>query len=82
MNVYRGLFEGGSAGRGGEKERILRCEEDGSMPCICNNEIHQTLKEGAMRERRNGNIMEEMNLFKYTICKYGIITVKSLHINV
>jgi hypothetical protein len=35
------------------------------------------LKEGAKRERKNGNIMEGVSLFK-ELCMYGIITMKSL----
>jgi hypothetical protein len=29
------------------------------------------------RDERNGKIMEGVNLFKYTVCMYGIITMKS-----
>jgi hypothetical protein len=68
MNVNGGAVWG----RG--KERILRGEEDGSTLYICmhtniyihirqHNEPNLTLK-GGKKERKNGNTVEGVNLFK------------------
>jgi hypothetical protein len=78
MNVYGGL----SGGRG--KEQTLRAEEDWSVPHIYiwrhQNEIYQTLLQKGEEKRENGNIMEKVRLFKYSIRMCEINTMKFPHI--
>jgi hypothetical protein len=73
----------GKSVRKGEKERILRGEENWSIyMCVCvyvcvrqYNKTYQTLVEIRWR-REEGWEMEGWTYSKYTVHKYGVITMK------
>jgi hypothetical protein len=74
MKVPGGL-SGGPVG--GEKEKTLRVKRM-EVGCIYTYENSiMILFENREEKERNGGIMEEVSLSRYTVHTYGIITVKS-----